>query len=378
VLTATAALGVSACTIGGPDDEPGSGPPNLPPPPSPTASPSPSGGPGGSEVGVQVLASGLAVPWGMTFLPDGSALVTERDTARILQVKPSGQVTPVQTLAEVEGTGEGGLLGIAASPKYAQDKTVYVYYSTRNDNRIASLVLGQRPKPIVTGIPSFRIHNGGRLAFGPDGYLYAGTGDASQGARSQNKANLGGKILRMTTAGKPAPGNPIPGSLVWSYGHRNVQGLAWDSQKRMYATEFGQNKFDEVNLVRPNVNYGWPAVEGTGTDKRYVNPLITWTTAEASPSGAAVVGSGQGQVLIVAALRGTRLWLAQLNGKGGITGKPMAMLQGEYGRLRTVVPAPDGSVWVTTSNRDSNGTPGPDDDRILRLVFPGSGGASII
>jgi glucose/arabinose dehydrogenase len=372
-LAVAATLALAGCAFGAPDDSESGQSPNLPSPSAPSADPNGSGD--DDEVGVQVLVKNLQVPWGLAFLPDGNALVTERDTRRILQVTPGGRSTPVQTITEATSSGEGGMLGIAVSPKYATDKTVYLYYSTNTDNRIASLVLGQRPKPILTGIPVAANHDGGRLAFGPDGYLYAGTGDATNTARAQNRASLGGKILRMTTAGKPAPGNPFPNSLVWSSGHRNVQGLAWDSAGHLWATEFGQNKFDEVNQVTKGGNYGWPTVEGTGTDKRFVNPQVTWPTKDSSPSGDAVAGNS----LIVAALKGERLWVIGLDPKTGkVTGQPRAVLQGRFGRLRTVVAAPDGSVWVTTSNRDGRGNPTVDDDRILRIIPPGSTGVNVL
>jgi len=368
LLLATALLVVSGCAFGAPDDVDQGKPPNLPPPPTPSA------GPEGSEaeVGVQVLAKHLEAPWGLTFLPDGSGMFTERDSRRIFSITTGGAVKEVQTIEAAYSRGEGGLMGIAASPKYATDKTLYLYYTTETDNRIAKLVLGSEPVPIVTGIPVSGIHNGGRIAFGPDGFLYAGTGDASENGRSQDLKSLGGKILRMTPEGKPAPGNPFPNSLVWSYGHRNVQGLAWDDKKRLYATEFGQNRFDEVNLIQPGKNYGWPTVEGKSADKRYVSPLVTWSTEEASPSGAAIVGN----VLVAAALRGQRLWLVTLDGNGGVTGDNRAILQGQFGRLRHAAAAPDGTIWLLTSNRDGRGDPAPDDDRIIRLLPPDSGGVS--
>jgi glucose/arabinose dehydrogenase len=312
---------------------------------------------------VSVLAKGLQAPWGIAFLPGGDALATERDTAKILRVTAAGRISEVQTLSEVDGSGEGGLLGIAVSPRFATDALVYVYYTTGDDNRIARLKLGGSPQPIVTGIPRSGIHNGGRLVFGPDGYLYAGTGDASVSGRSQDVTSLGGKILRMTVDGRPPPGNPFPGSLVWSKGHRNVQGLAFDAQGRLFASEFGQNRFDEVNRIEPGRDYGWPTVEGDSDDSRFTRPLTTWPTSEASPSGVAILGT----TLYVAALRGERLWEVPLDGHGGV-GEPRAALQGEYGRLRAVAAAPDGSLWILTSNRDGRGDPTADDDRILRLV----------
>ena len=319
--------------------------------------------PRGTVTSVRVLVGGLAAPWGIAFLPDRDALVTERDTARILRISPAGRVTEVQRLSEVDSSGEGGLLGIAVGPRYATDRWVYVYYTTGSDNRIARLHLGGSPEPLVTGIPVSGIHNGGRLAFGPDGMLYAGTGDASERGRSQDLSSLGGKVLRMTPDGRPAPGNPFPGSLVWTFGHRNVQGLAWDGAGRLWASEFGQNRFDEVNLIEPGRNYGWPTVEGRSGDTEFAQPLVTWSTSEASPSGVAILGDA----LYVAALRGERLWRVPLDGRGGV-GTPQALLVGQYGRLRAAVVAPDRSLWVLTSNRDGRGSPVADDDRILRVV----------
>ena len=318
----------------------------------------------------QVVATGLTVPWGMGFLPDGSALVAERNSARVLRLRPGSAPVAVATISGVAPGGEAGLLGLAVSPTYAQDQFVYVYLTTATDNRIVRFRLNapQTQQVVLSGLARATVHDGGRIAFGPDGMLYAGVGDAAVPANAQNQQSLNGKILRMRPdGGVPASGNPFPGSLVYSLGHRNVQGLAWDAQGRLYAAEFGQNTWDEVNQIVAGGNYGWPTVEGRGTDARFRNPIVVWTTAEASPSGAAVDGS----TLYVAALRGQRLWSVPLDGAGG-AGTPVALLQGRYGRLRTVERAPDGSLWITTSNRDGRGTPAADDDRVIR--FPAAGG----
>ncbi|MEU7905623.1 PQQ-dependent sugar dehydrogenase [Actinoplanes sp. NPDC049118] len=317
----------------------------------------------------QVVATGLTVPWGLGFLPDGSALVAERNSARVLQVRPGTAPVTVATINGVSPAGEAGLLGLAVSPAFAQDRLVYVYFTAATDNRIVRLRLDapQQQAVILSGLARANIHDGGRIAFGPDGMLYAGVGDAGNTANAQNRQRLNGKILRMRPdGGVPASGNPFPGSLVYSLGHRNVQGLAWDAQGRLYASEFGQNTWDEVNHIVAGGNYGWPTVEGRGNDTRFRNPIVVWTTAEASPSGATVDGT----TLYVAALRGQRLWSVPLDGAGG-AGTPVALLQGRYGRLRTAERAPDGSLWITTSNRDGRGTPAADDDRVIR--FPAAG-----
>lgn len=370
-LCTAAVLVTTGCSFGEPEPDPAGEPPTFP---TPSVSPSESGTE--QQVAATVLARRLEVPWGIAFLPDGGALVTERDSAKILKVGPESdtdglKVSTVQIVEEVDAAGEGGLLGIAVSPAYERDKTVFIYYSTSEDNRIAKLTLGARPTPIVTGIPLSSIHNGGRLAFGPDGHLYATTGDASERGLAQQVKSLGGKILRMTAAGKPAPGNPFPNSLVWSYGHRNVQGIAWDADKRLFATEFGQSTWDEINMIQPGKNYGWPEVEGeheggTPNDK-FTEPLVVWPPAEASCSGAAIIDG----VFVAACLRGERLWLVELTAAGGVLGQPRPLLTGEFGRLRTAVAAPDGSLWISTSNHDGKREPAPEDDRIIRLVFAG-------
>jgi aldose sugar dehydrogenase len=367
------ALVCSACAGSSPAAPVGGGPAKASSPSSPSSpSASATAPPAGSERVLdatfdRVLATGLEVPWGLAFLPDGSALVSERDSARIKHVSPDGAVSDVGKVDGVDGEGEGGLLGIALSPSYDSDHLLFAFYTHGNENVIARMTYdpaglsGQRV--VFDGIPSGSVHNGGRLAFGPDGYLYVGTGEAGRGIPAQNKDDLGGKILRITPDGDPAPGNPFNGSPVWSYGHRNVQGLAFDSRGQLWASEFGQNTWDELNRIKKGGNYGWPVVEGRAGQAEYVDPVRQWHTDVASPSGIAIAGNA----VYMAGLRGQRLW--QIPIPGGVAGTPRALLTGKYGRLRTVALAPDGSLWVMTSNRDGRGNPTQGDDRIIRLTL---------
>jgi glucose/arabinose dehydrogenase len=338
---------------------------------SPTTSPgrspgSPRGGPAEPRV-AGVVASGLRVPWGIDFLPDGSAVVTERDTRRMLHVDPSGpgpaEVVEVGVVDEAVPAVEGGLLGVAVSPDFAEDRSVYLYATTGADNRVLRAELrGDRlgePEVVLDGIPKGAIHDGGRLAFGPDGHLYVSTGETGDSSLAQDRGSLGGKILRITPDGDPAPGNPDPESPVWSYGHRNVQGLAFDADDDLWASEFGASSFDELNRIEAGGNYGWPLVEGTGGGEGLVDPQVTWTTGEASPSGLAFAG----RAMWLGALQGERLWRVTV--RDGRASAPTPFLVGEYGRLRTVVTTPGGDLWVTTSNHDGRGTPAAEDDRIL-------------
>ena len=214
---------------------------------SPTPTPSPTSSAAASSSGPAVaLLSGLDVPWSIAMLPDGSSLVSVRNTGEVHHLpKPGsgGRARVAGTLPITREAGEGGLLGLAVPEDFDANPVFYAYYSTDNDNRIAAVpwrdgTLGE-PQVIFDGIPMAGNHNGGRIAFGPDGYLYVGTGEAGDRSLSQNLGSLGGKILRLTPEGKPAPGNPFGGSAIWSYGHRNVQGLAWDSRDRLWASEFG-------------------------------------------------------------------------------------------------------------------------------------------
>ncbi len=320
---------------------------------------------------VQTVAQDFDVPWGLAVLDNGDALVGERDTARVWRVVPGGEPQPVTTVPGVEPDGEGGLLGIVVPPGGAGG-SFYAYATTETDNRVLFVDPtasdeegGPLVEVVLDGIPKAGHHNGGRLAFGPDGYLYVTTGDASEGASAQDPSSLAGKILRLTTEGEPAPGNPDPNSPVWSLGHRNVQGLGWDAQGRMWASEFGQNALDEVNLIEPGGNYGWPQFEGPGGEPEFIDPVVTWPTSDASPSGLAVGPDGE---LYVAALRGQALWRVPIDDSGE-AGEPERLLT-DYGRLRSVVVV-DGALWVLTSNT-FRGEPAEDDDRLLRIADPGA------
>lgn len=317
----------------------------------------------------RTIATGLTSPWGLDFLPDGSALVTERDTGRILRIDPKKKAgSNVTVLGTVPGStpdGEGGLLGIAIAPKADY---VYVYTTTRRDNRVLRIELLDnatklgKATPILTGIPKASIHNGGRIVFDPNGDLVVATGDAAIEELSQDPKSLAGKVLRITTEGKPVNATP-----TFSLGHRNVQGLAFDSAGGLWASEFGARDADELNFLVRNGNYGWPEVEGTGRNSDFRNPEAEWSpTSLASPSGIAIVADHAH----VASLRGEVVWQVPLTGVGGTdpgAGTPRALKLGDLGRLRTIEAAPDGSLWLITSNTDGRGDPGPRDDRIIRL-----------
>ncbi|MCX5295654.1 PQQ-dependent sugar dehydrogenase [Streptomyces sp. NBC_00193] len=320
-----------------------------------------------------VAAQGLESPWGVAPLPDGNLLVASRDKGTISRVDVgTGAVTPVGKVPGVAPGGEGGLLGLALSPSFASDRMVYAYFTTESDNRIARLRYDEKrpagdqlgaPDTVFRGIPKGLIHNGGRIAFGPDKMLYAGTGETGQTGLAQDKTSLGGKILRMTPDGDPVHGNPEADSVVYSYGHRNVQGLAWDKDKRLWAAEFGQNTWDELNLIEPGANYGWPEAEGKAGKPGMRDPVAVWKTDEASPSG---IAWAQGSVWM-AGLKGQRLWRIPLAGAVPAA-EPEPFLSGEYGRLRTVVALGGDKVLLVTSETDGRGSPETGDDRILTLT----------
>ena len=323
---------------------------------------------------VTPIAADTDVPWGLGFLPDGSALMTERDTHNVVRVTAAGQKTTVGTIPDVAGTdGEGGLLGLEVSPHFAFDHWVYLFHTTATDNRIVRIryVAGAldltTEQVLLSGIARNKFHNGGRLRFGPDGKLYASTGDAQNGMNAQNINSLNGKILRLNPDGSVPSDNPFPGRYVWSYGHRNLEGLAFDAQGRLWEAELGNSIMDELNLVRKGGNYGWPACEGTAGscgDPTFIAPIQTWPVAAASPSGLTIVDG----VLYMAALRGTQLFRMRI--AGNTTTVPQAYFTGTYGRIRIVERAPDGGLWMTTSNGgDKDSTPNNSDNVILHLAL---------
>ncbi len=341
--------------------------------PSPSASPGPRtpGAKGSVEV-VRTVATGLKSPWGVAALGDDALLVASRDEGTITRIDTrNGRKSEVGEVPGVSPEGEGGLLGLALSPGFSSDHYLYAYFTSASDNRIVRMLyrpdrpageqLGE-PDTVFRGIPKAFVHNGGRIAFGPDKLLYVGTGEAGDRPLAQDRESLGGKILRLTPEGEPAPGNPFPDSPVFSWGHRNVQGLAFDGKQRLFAAEFGQDTWDEVNQIVPGGNYGWPEQEGKGGGPEFRDPLAQWRTEDASPSGLAYAEGS----LWLAGLRGERLWRIPLDGTRA-SAKPQSFLEEKYGRLRTVVAAGGDRLWLVTSNTDTRGEPRDGDDRVLEL-----------
>ena len=354
------------------------GTPAAAPTGEPTAEPRPTAS---AAIAVEDLVTGLDRPWGIAITPDERVFVGEQDSGRVLELtgheEDEPELTEIQVL-DIEPEGEGGLLGLAASPTWDEDGLLYAYTSTSQDNRVVRFRPGESPEAVLTGIPHGPIHNGGRIAFGPDGLLYVGTGDAGESSRAQDESSLAGKILRVTPDGAVPPDDEPPGgnpfdSPVFSLGHRNVQGLAWDAEGRLYASEFGPDRDDELNRIEPGANYGWPVVTGAAGDDRFTDPVhveqppdASWSGAALSPDPAVPQWAGD---LLVPSLRGQRLWHVELD-DGTVAGVEELFVE-TYGRLRTAVYAPDGALWVTTSNTDIYGSPRDGDDRILRIAPEG-------
>ncbi len=373
-------LAVAACAPEAPRE------PSAVPRPSPTGLPTlppsgtPTGGPPAETLtgpvaptgATTVLVTGLSAPWSVVRLASGSALISERDSGQILEYTAAGTVRVVTTVDGVAHGGEGGLLGLAVLDAGALSY-VYAYYTTPTDNRIVRMPLigsaggyqlGSQ-EAIFTGIARSGNHNGGRIAIGPDDKLYATVGDAGQPSRSQDVSSPNGKILRMNLDGSVPKDNPFAGSTVYSFGHRNPQGIAWDASGQLWSAEFGQNTWDEFNRIEAGMNYGWPIVEGIGRRSGYVDPILQWSTSEASPSGLAFVRD----TFFLASLRGQRLWAIYPEGAA----HSAASFVREFGRLRDAVPGPNGSLWVLTNNTDGRGSPRSGDDKLVQIELAPNG-----
>jgi glucose/arabinose dehydrogenase len=307
------------------------------------------------------VVTGLQSPWSILQLDGGRILVSERDSGRIVRVD-RGRVEPIGTVPGVVHAGEGGLLGLAF-----RDGWLYAYETTADDNRVVRMRLSDdlhlgAPEVVLKGLHKAANHDGGRIAFGPDDLLYITVGDAGDPANAHDLNSLNGKILRMTPDGKVPSGNPFPGSYVYSSGHRNPQGLAWDPDGQLWAAEFGQDTWDELNRIEPGKDYGWPVVEGRADDRRFVDPVAQWSTDDASPSGLTYADGA----LWMAGLGGERLWRIGIASDGTATVTTSLMGEDGFGRLRDVARSADG-LLVLTDNTDGRGTPRDGDDRLVRL-----------
>ncbi|PRY38262.1 glucose/arabinose dehydrogenase [Umezawaea tangerina] len=333
------------------------------------------GGPAGSpDPGtVSTLASGVDVAWGVVFLPDGSALFSERETFTVYRLTKSGQKTSAGKISQAVGTdGEGGLLGLELSPTFATDHWLYVYHTASEGNRIVRIkyengaLVQSSYQILLQGLAKNRYHNGGRLRFGPDGKLYASVGDAQNSANAQSNTSLNGKILRINADGTIPSDNPF-GNAVWSKGHRNPQGLDFDSQGRLWEAEFGNTSQDEVNLITKGGNYGWPNCEGTGGScAGFIAPKKVWATNVASPSGLTIINDR----VFVATTVGQRVYRMTIDSSSNLVDQKI-YFQGTYNRLRTVEVDHDGDIWLTTST-DKDGTPNNDRVLLVDIVYSGT------
>lgn len=321
--------------------------------------------------GIQVLAQGLEVPWAVAVAPDGRVFFTERP-GRIRIIDSNGTLlSEPAAYINVEQRGESGLLGLALHPNFTENHRLYVYHTYSNGTDIVNKVLMLveqdnriiESRTILDGIPAADRNDGGRIKFGPDGKLYVATGDARQPELAQNARSLAGKILRLNPDGSIPEDNPFEGSPVYSYGHRNVQGLAWHPEtKELYASEHGNEGNDEINLIKPGGNYGWPVEECSA--ERFEKPVVCFNPAIA-PAGMTFAASdrlGYQNDILLATLKAQHMRLVDIE-----SNEESNVLPG-YGRIRDVVEAPDGSLYVTTSNRDGRAIAGADDDKILRVV----------
>lgn len=329
---------------------------------------------------VEVIAENLYVPWAIDISDEGNIYFTERSGA--VRVIEEGKLNPYPLITfrvPFSSQGEGGLMGITLDPNFVQNHYMYVMHSYEEDNgiynRVVRLIEDNNSLSIdrilLDKIPGGRIHNGGRIKIGPDQKLYIATGDAGNPTLAQDSTSAAGKILRVELDGSIPEDNPINNSPVYSLGHRNPQGLAWISKKVLYSSEHGPIAYDEINIIQPGSNYGWPLVQGDEDTTEFViqKPLIHSGEDTWAPSGIAFVNEGiwQGK-LLVANLRGQQLLVMTLNGKGTVVKTVESWFKNEYGRLREVILGKDGLIYLATSNRDGRGNPDITDDKIIRLI----------
>ncbi|SCX52779.1 Glucose/arabinose dehydrogenase, beta-propeller fold [Klenkia marina] len=368
-MAAAACLVLTGCgggyTPSGPfraqQEEPG---PQVGPPPEDAPAPRPGdpstpGTDQQTEGDPNVLATGLAVPTGIVLLPDGTGIVAERETGRLLQVFPDRSPARERMIVPgVDTSGEGGLLGLALSPTYAEDGLLYAYLTTATDARVVRFPLGGTPNPVVTGIPRGEVHNGGGLVFGVDGTMYVGTGDTGATTTAQDPASLAGKVLAYDVFGQPVGATP-----VYSSGLSDVRSLCLGADGTVYATDDSATGPDELNRLTPGGDYGSPVPLAGSTAAVLTVPGETGGLA-----GCAISGS----FVFLGALEGRQVVLTQLGPDGVPVGDPEPFLADQYGRLRTVVIDAEGALWITTSNTDGAGTPAADDDKVLRIQPPAS------
>lgn len=342
----------------------------------------------GDRVKVQQWIEGLEIPWSLVFLPDGRALVSERP-GRIRTIKDGVLQKEPYAIINVAHIGEGGLMGLAVHPEFPKKPYIYAMHTYREGNSLFNRVIrlkdeenrGKLDKVIIDRIPGARFHNGGRIAFGPDRMLYVTTGEIYEGELAQNLNSLGGKILRITDEGNIPNDNPFKNSPIYSYGHRNPQGLAWHPETgELFSSEHGPSgeylRFgnDEINIIKKGANYGWPIVIGKSHRPPYIAPFVLWEKTT-PPSGITFYSGDKlphlrGD-LFVATLRSECLIRIKIKrrDKGFMAERIERWFEGKYGRIRDVVQGPDGYLYFLTNNRDGRGKPRQGDDRIYR-IFP--------